>query len=148
MAELTGPDAYLRQQQAILSRPDSRLPLGSISCPTIVLVGDNDERTPPTLGREIATGIRGARLNTFAGWCLRLWCANCWFDASRGLCKFKRARVGVLTGNCFCDRGNFSGAAWIRRDRNAQPMAVGVSAVRYRAVAKPSGSSTSSITGR
>jgi pimeloyl-ACP methyl ester carboxylesterase len=62
MAEATGVDAYLRQQQAILSRPDCRSTLASISCPTLVVVGDNDEATPPELAREIATGIRGASL--------------------------------------------------------------------------------------
>ena len=62
MAMATGVEAYLRQQQAILSRPDSRGGLGAISCPTLVLVGDGDEATPPELAREIAAGIPGARL--------------------------------------------------------------------------------------
>lgn len=62
MAEATGVEAYLRQQQAILSRPDSRPTLAAISCPTLVLVGDSDEATPPELAREIAAGIRGSRL--------------------------------------------------------------------------------------
>jgi pimeloyl-ACP methyl ester carboxylesterase len=62
MAEATGLAAYLRQQQAILSRPDSRPGLATIACPTLVLVGDGDEATPPELAREIAAGIRGARL--------------------------------------------------------------------------------------
>ena len=62
MAEATGIEAYLRQQQAILSRPDSRPGLGAISCPTLVLVGEGDEATPPELAREIAAGISGCRL--------------------------------------------------------------------------------------
>ena len=62
MAEETGVDAFLRQQQAIMSRPDSRPGLGSIKCPTLVLVGDGDEATPPELAREIAGAIAGARL--------------------------------------------------------------------------------------
>jgi pimeloyl-ACP methyl ester carboxylesterase len=62
MAEETGVDAFLRQQQAIMSRPDSRSGLGSIKCPTLVLVGDGDEATPPELAREIAGAITGARL--------------------------------------------------------------------------------------
>jgi pimeloyl-ACP methyl ester carboxylesterase len=62
MNEETGPDAYLRQQQAIITRPDSRPTLETISCPTLVLVGDSDEATPPELAREMATGIRGAKL--------------------------------------------------------------------------------------
>ncbi|HET7382845.1 MAG TPA: alpha/beta fold hydrolase, partial [Pseudolabrys sp.] len=62
MAEATGIEAYLRQQLAILSRPDSRPSLAAISCPTLVLVGESDEATPPELAREIAAGIRGSRL--------------------------------------------------------------------------------------
>jgi pimeloyl-ACP methyl ester carboxylesterase len=64
MAEETGPEAYLRQQQAILSRPDSRPLLAAIACPTLVLVGDGDEATPPELAREIAAGISGSQLVT------------------------------------------------------------------------------------
>jgi len=62
MAEETGPDAFLRQQQAIIGRPDSRPGLAAIACPTLVLVGEGDEATPPELAREIAAGISGSRL--------------------------------------------------------------------------------------
>jgi pimeloyl-ACP methyl ester carboxylesterase len=62
MAEDTGAQAFLRQQQAIISRPDSRPGLAAISCPTLVLVGDGDEATPPELAREIAAGVAGSRL--------------------------------------------------------------------------------------
>jgi pimeloyl-ACP methyl ester carboxylesterase len=62
MNEETGAEAYLRQQKAIMSRPDSRPGLAAITCPTLVLVGDSDEATPPDLAREMATGIRGSRL--------------------------------------------------------------------------------------
>jgi pimeloyl-ACP methyl ester carboxylesterase len=36
--------------------------LASIACPTLVLVGDGDELTPPQLSEEIAAGIAGSRL--------------------------------------------------------------------------------------
>jgi len=62
MAEETGPQAFVHQQRAIMSRPDCRALLESIRCPTLVLVGDSDERTPPMLSEEIAAGIAGARL--------------------------------------------------------------------------------------
>ncbi len=55
-------DAFVRQQTALKSRPDSRPGLGAIQCPTLVLVGDSDQATPPELSREIAAGIAGARL--------------------------------------------------------------------------------------
>ena len=62
MAQDTGPEAFVRQQNAIMSRPDSRPLLASIACPTMVLVGDGDEATPPELNQEIAGGIPGAKL--------------------------------------------------------------------------------------
>lgn len=64
MAEDTGPDAFVRQQQAIMHRPDSRPDLAAIRCPTLVLVGDSDRLTPPDEAAEIAGGIAGARLLT------------------------------------------------------------------------------------
>ncbi len=67
MAAETGLDGYLRQQQAILSRPDSRRGLAAITCKTLVLVGEDDEATPPALAREIASGISGARLVVVPG---------------------------------------------------------------------------------
>jgi pimeloyl-ACP methyl ester carboxylesterase len=62
MTEETGVDAFVRQQRAIMHRPDSRPGLAAIRCPTLVLVGDGDELTPPALAEEIAEGIPGARL--------------------------------------------------------------------------------------
>lgn len=62
MNEETGADAYVRQQQAIIGRPDSRPGLAAIACPTLVLVGDEDRLTPPALAHEMAAGIGGARL--------------------------------------------------------------------------------------
>jgi pimeloyl-ACP methyl ester carboxylesterase len=62
MSQDTGPDAFVRQQQAIMTRPDSRPLLSEIGCPTLVLVGDGDEATPPELAKEIAGGIAGAKL--------------------------------------------------------------------------------------
>lgn len=64
MAEEVGAEAFVRQQQAIMGRPDSRPLLSDIRCPTLVLVGDGDELTPPQLAAEIAAGIRDARLLT------------------------------------------------------------------------------------
>ncbi len=66
MAEETGPEAFLRQQAAIIGRKDARSGLATITCPTLVLVGDGDELTPPLLSEEIAAGISGARLVVIA----------------------------------------------------------------------------------
>jgi pimeloyl-ACP methyl ester carboxylesterase len=62
MDEDTGAEAYVRQQTAIMGRPDSRPDLAAIRCPTLVLVGDGDALTPPDLAREMADAIAGARL--------------------------------------------------------------------------------------
>jgi pimeloyl-ACP methyl ester carboxylesterase len=62
MAAETGAEAFVRQQQAIMLRQDSRPLLSEIKCPTLVLVGDGDELTPPELAKEIAGGISGAKL--------------------------------------------------------------------------------------
>lgn len=60
----TGPEAFVRQLNAIMSRPDSRPLLTSIRCPTLVVVGDADVAPPPEVNKEIADGISGARLVT------------------------------------------------------------------------------------
>ena len=62
MADETGVEAYLRQQRAIMSRPESRPSLSAIACPTMVLVGEQDKGTPPELAREMAAAIAGSRL--------------------------------------------------------------------------------------
>jgi pimeloyl-ACP methyl ester carboxylesterase len=62
MADETGADGFERQENTIISRPDSVPSLSTIRCPTLVLVGDEDALTPPERAREIAAGIRGSRL--------------------------------------------------------------------------------------
>lgn len=62
MAVRVGPDTYVRQQRAIMARPDSRPLLAAIAVPTLVLVGAKDVLTPPDLAREMADGIPGATL--------------------------------------------------------------------------------------
>jgi pimeloyl-ACP methyl ester carboxylesterase len=62
MAQEVGAAAFTRQQAAILGRMDSRPTLGGIRCPTLVLVGEEDELTPAERAVEMAEGIAGARL--------------------------------------------------------------------------------------
>jgi pimeloyl-ACP methyl ester carboxylesterase len=66
MAAETGPDAFVRQERALMARSDLRPTLPAIKCPTLVLVGDGDELTPPELSQELAAGIPGSRLVTIA----------------------------------------------------------------------------------
>ena len=62
MAERIGKAAFLRQQKAILGRPDSRPTLVTIRCPTLVLCGRQDQLTPLDCHMELAAGIADARL--------------------------------------------------------------------------------------
>ncbi|HET9329918.1 MAG TPA: alpha/beta fold hydrolase, partial [Steroidobacteraceae bacterium] len=62
MAADVGSQGFLRQQRANIARPDSRPTLASIRCPTLVLVGEGDQLTPPDRAEEIANGVRGAQL--------------------------------------------------------------------------------------
>ena len=62
MALDTGVDAWAKQTRAIMGRPDSVGMLGKIKCPTLVVVGDEDQLTPPDLAAEMAEGITGAQL--------------------------------------------------------------------------------------
>ena len=57
-----GVDAFIRQQTAVISRPDSRPTLAWIKCPTLVLSGDEDNTIPNSLSVEMADGIHGAKL--------------------------------------------------------------------------------------
>src|SRR5439155_26528175 len=66
MCREVGAEAYVRQQKAIMGRADSRPLLAAIGCPTLVLVGAQDEATPPALSEEMAAAIPGARLVTVA----------------------------------------------------------------------------------
>lgn len=62
MAEANGPEVYEQQQRAIIARPDSRPLLSSIKVPTLVIVGEGDEITPPDVAREMHEGIAGSTL--------------------------------------------------------------------------------------
>lgn len=62
MAQRVGAEAYVRQQTAILSRPDSLATLATVRCPTLVLAARQDERAPVAVHEELAAGIPGARL--------------------------------------------------------------------------------------
>jgi pimeloyl-ACP methyl ester carboxylesterase len=55
-----GADQLIRQNRALMARPDARLHLSRVSCPTLVLCGDADQLTPPDCSREIAQLINGA----------------------------------------------------------------------------------------
>ena len=62
MGDDIGVEAFVRQQTAIMGRPDSRPMMAWIKCPTLVLTGDADNTIPNSLSVEMAQGIPGARL--------------------------------------------------------------------------------------
>ena len=58
----TGAEGVIDALEALRTRPDSRPTLATITCPALVLVGDEDTLTPPELSQVIADGIAGATL--------------------------------------------------------------------------------------
>ncbi len=62
MALAVGPEAFARQQIAIMRRPDARPGLTRVTCPTLILCGRDDALTPPDRAEEMADLIPGARV--------------------------------------------------------------------------------------
>jgi pimeloyl-ACP methyl ester carboxylesterase len=67
MADHVGTEGFVRQQTAIMNRPDSRPDLAGIDCPSLVLVGEEDQLTPPDRAREMADTMPNAQLALVAG---------------------------------------------------------------------------------
>jgi pimeloyl-ACP methyl ester carboxylesterase len=61
MATRIGAEGFIRQEEAIMGRPDSRPNLAAITCPTVVIAGAQDGLTPPEIMAEIAGGIPGSK---------------------------------------------------------------------------------------
>lgn len=62
MGKAVGKEAFLRQQQSIIDRPDSRPTLAQIQVPTLIVVGAQDQLTPPAEAELMQAGIQGSRL--------------------------------------------------------------------------------------
>jgi pimeloyl-ACP methyl ester carboxylesterase len=62
MAHEIGPDAFLTQLAAVMTRPDSRPDLASIRCPTAVVHGTGDQLIAPENAVEIADTVPDAQL--------------------------------------------------------------------------------------
>lgn len=67
MARVNGAEAYRRQQEAIIARPDSGPDLAKIKVPTLIIVGDTDRITPPDAAREMHEAIAGSELVVIEG---------------------------------------------------------------------------------
>ena len=62
-----GATQLVRQNRAVMARPDARPHLPSLRCPTLVLCGEADQLTPPDCAREIAELVPGAHLVMIEG---------------------------------------------------------------------------------
>jgi pimeloyl-ACP methyl ester carboxylesterase len=61
-----GAQQLIAQNRAVIDRPDARLHLPRVRCPTLVMCGDSDQLTPPVCSAEIAQLVPGAELKTVA----------------------------------------------------------------------------------
>lgn len=57
-----GAEQLVRQNRAVMARPDARLHLHSVRCPVLVMCGDSDQLTPLECSREIAALVPHALL--------------------------------------------------------------------------------------
>jgi pimeloyl-ACP methyl ester carboxylesterase len=62
MAGSLGPSVAVRQMRSLLGYHGFRSDLGRIACPTVVICGREDRRTPVAVHEELAGRIPGARL--------------------------------------------------------------------------------------
>jgi len=67
MGHRQGPDAAIREIHALMNVGDYADLLPQIACPTAVIGGALDQRTPPRLHRELAAAIPGAVLTLIEG---------------------------------------------------------------------------------
>jgi len=63
MAEDIGLEGFKNQQLAMISRPDFRDFLPEITCPTLIICGQQDVMTPPKVHQEMADLIPGSQFN-------------------------------------------------------------------------------------
>ncbi len=63
-----GGEQLIRQNRALMQRPDARAQLPGLRCPVLVMCGDTDRLTPPDCSREIAALAPTAEL---------AWVADC-----------------------------------------------------------------------
>lgn len=67
MVRRAGAEALIRQNEAVMARPDLRPRLPALRCPLLVLVGEADQLTTPDHAREIVAAVPGARLELLPG---------------------------------------------------------------------------------
>lgn len=63
---LASDAASIAAASRMVAKIDLRQRLSAIQCPTLVLVGEQDQLTPPALAEELAAGIKGTQLHVIA----------------------------------------------------------------------------------
>jgi pimeloyl-ACP methyl ester carboxylesterase len=63
MIDRAGVEGLIRQNRAVMAREDLRGELGRITCPVLVVCGEDDALTPPALSQEMADAVPGAQLH-------------------------------------------------------------------------------------
>ncbi|MCE2689203.1 MAG: alpha/beta fold hydrolase [Betaproteobacteria bacterium] len=63
MVHRAGAAQLVRQNRAIMARPDSRPLLRRLQCPVLVMCGEADALTPPECSREVALAVPQAELH-------------------------------------------------------------------------------------
>ncbi|MGR3425586.1 MAG: alpha/beta fold hydrolase [Pseudooceanicola nanhaiensis] len=63
MARAVGLDTFALHQAALAGRPDQRDDLAEITCPTLILTGEEDTVTPPDAARAMADRLGAAQLH-------------------------------------------------------------------------------------
>ena len=67
MIASTSVEGMVGSLTAMAARPDSTPILASITCPTLIVVGTEDQITPPAMAREMQAAIPGAELVEIPG---------------------------------------------------------------------------------
>jgi len=58
-----GASQLVRQNRAVIARPDARMHLPALACPVLVMHGDSDQLVPPECAQEIASLVPRAQLH-------------------------------------------------------------------------------------
>lgn len=67
MAESASDDGLTAALEALRDRPDARPLLSAIQVPTLIVVGEGDQITPPSVAESLHRAIRGSRLVVIPG---------------------------------------------------------------------------------
>jgi pimeloyl-ACP methyl ester carboxylesterase len=60
MADALGPDVFVKQSNALIARADSTSTLSSITCPTLIVAGAEDDVCPPELHEIMHAAVQGS----------------------------------------------------------------------------------------